>query len=475
MTPDRNSARRSLASLALAALLLAGLTATAAQGASSFAILFRNIDNRIALAEAMVAEGERRAHERINELRQWTGWWESVKALAQAKQTDLAKNIDQRRKNADLLLKTLRGLTSDPKQKRHLPNFGWHSLETASALAGSLAQEARKLNEAIAAGKDQWHIIVAGWVTGGTIQGKIDGLTAEIAAIDTAVADGSFQFHGPFGWQTIGYHRGQAQAAREELAGLKEQIAKGEFPLDIPGIGRVTRNQLEAKLDQVEAAIAKLKATAEAGDLQIHRASVGWVTAKKLQATIDEGEASFQAMKATVADGLLTVHIAGAGGGWWKRQTLESKIADLDKAMADITAAIRAGDYKAQVKGGWNSLNGLKTYIEAREKRLGDPNLTAVQRNQLAEQIDAARTAIKEWTEISALDLTIKGLEKTKFLAWVGTVLKLAKPDFDHRALKREEQVAHMTSFGPELALKLKPLEAKRDAYLEGLTWFSSE
>ncbi len=455
--------------------LVLALAAGSARAASSFTVLLDRIDARIALSDAMVAEGERRASERINELQQWIAWWVSVQALAQEKQTDLMKNIEQRQKNASLLLTTLRGMTGDSKQQRHVPNFGWYSVESATALAGSLAQEARKLGEAIAEGKDQWHIVVAGWITSGGIQARIDGLIADIARIDQSVTDGSYQFHGPFGWQTIGYHRQQAQAARDELIRVKEQIARGEFVLDIPGIGRVTRKQLEAKLDQVESAIAALKATAGAGDLQIHRDAVGWVTRNKLAQAIEENEASYQAMKAAVGDGLFTVHIAGAGGGWWTKEKLEARIAEFDKQIAEITTAIRAGDYKAQVLGGWNSLNMLTAYIEAREKRLQDPNLTQVQRNQVAEEIEAAHKAIREWRDMSAVDLTIKGLEKTKFLAWVGMILKLAKPDFDHRTLKRDEQVYHMTSFEGELALKLRPLEAERDAYLEGLKWFSSE
>ncbi len=473
MTLHATRALRRCAIVAMAASLTVAIALTAAQAASSFTVLLGQIEARIALSEGMVAEGERRAGERINELRQWIAWWESVKALVQSKQADLQKTIDQRRKNAELMLKTLRGMTSDPKQARHIPNFGWYSIESATALLTSLAQEARKLKQAISEGKDNWHVVVVGWMTGGAVQARIDGLVAEIAKIDKGVSDGSYQFHGPFGWQTIDFHRKQAQAARDELLRVKEQIAKGDFPLDIPGIGRLTRNQLEKKLEGVDAAIAKLKAAAGAGDYQIHRASVGWVTANKLAATIEAGETSFQTMKAAVSDGLFTVHIAGAG--WWTREKLEAKIAAFDKTIADITAAVRSGDYNAQVLGGWNTLKGLKSYIEAREKRLGDPNLTQLQRNQIAEEITAAHKAIKEWRDMSAVDLAIKGFEKTTYLAWMGTILKLAKPDFDHRALKRDEQVYHMTSFEAELALKLKPLEAQRDAYLEGLKWFSSE
>ena len=452
-----------------------GMAATPAGAASSFTVLLRQIDARIALSEAMVDEGERRALERINELRQWIAWWESVKALAQAKQTDLKKNIDQRQKNAALLLKTLRGMTTDPKQSRHVPNFGWHSVESATALAASLAQETRKLNQAITTGKDNWHIVVAGWITGGGIQGKIDGLTAQIAKIDKGVNDGSFNFHGPFGWQTIGHHRKQAEGARDELAQVKAQIAKGDFPLTIPGIGQVTRNQLEEKLAGVEAAIAKLKGIATAGDYQIHRDPVGFVTRNKLADMIEQGEASYQAMKAAVGDGLFTVHIAGIGGGWWTRQKLEAKVAAFDKTIADITTAIRSGDYKAQVFGGWQTLNALKNHLANLEKRLQNPNLSQVQRNQIAEEIEAVHKAVKEWRDMSAVDLVIKGLEKTKFLAWAGMVLKLAKPDFDHRTLIRDEQVRHMTSFDGELALRLRPLEAQRDSYLDGMKWFASE
>lgn len=460
---------------AVAAIGIAAAAPVPASAASSFKIHLQSIDDDIALSDAMVREGERRAGERINEIRQWIGWWTSVKALAEAKQTDLKKNIDQRQKNAALLLQTLQSITTSPKQSLHVPNYGWYSVESATALAGSLAQEARKLAQAIKDGKDSWHIITAGWVTGGQIQGRIDGLTAEIASIDKAVGDGKFSYHGPSGWATIGHWRDRAAAARKRMAEVKETIAKGAYALEIPGIGRVTRTQLEKRLAGVEARIAKVKATGTAGNLSIHRPSVGWVTARKLQKQIDDGERSFQAMKKTVADGLLKVHFAGAGGGWWSRETLEKRIASTDETISDTTAAIRAGDYKANVLGGWTSLNGLKTYIKAREKRLADPNLTAVQRNQIAELIEKAHKAIKELAELSALDLALKGLERTKFTAWAATVLTLAKPDFEHRKLKREEMVRHMGSFDGELKLKLQPLEAERDRYLEGMKWFASD
>ncbi|RMF41796.1 MAG: hypothetical protein D6754_00160 [Alphaproteobacteria bacterium] len=450
------------------------LMAHPAAAHSPFKVLLDSLDARIALAEAMEAEGKRQADERIAELRQWIGWWTSVQELAKSKQADLEKNIAERRKNAGLMLGLLRKLISDPKASRNLPGFGWQTIETATALSGSLALEARKLGEAVSAGKDTWHIVVLGWITGGAIQGQIDELEKQITQIQAGVKSGKFTFHGAFGWQTIEASRNEAQAARDELARVRDQISRGDYPLEIPGIGRITRNQLEAKMAELDKTIADLKETAGKGEMTIHRPAVGWVTRNKLQAMIDEGETAYKAMDAAIGQGLFTVHIAGAGGGWWSREKLQAQIAALDKQVADITAAIRAGDYKAQVLGGWASLNELKKYIEDREKRLADPNLAQLQRNQLAEQIEAAHKAITEWRDITAFDLAMKGFEKSRYLGFVASIAKLAKPEYEHRKLKRAEQVYHLSSFEGELALKLKPLESQRAAYQEALSWFGA-
>ena len=262
-------------------------------------------------------------------------------------------------------------------------------------------------------------------------------------------------------------------AAETALAKTKKAMDDGVFRIDhLPGVGRVTEKEVEARLTAVETEIEKIKAARDVGEYKIHRPSVGWATRKSLEKALDDGEASFQTMKKTVSDGLFTVHIAGVGGGWWDRSRLEEKVKAMDKAIADTNAAIRKGDYSAQVYGGWNSLNHLKILVEANEKRLKDPNLKVAQRNQIAEQLEALHKAMKEWRDLSAMDLTIKGFEKTKFLAWVGTILKLAKPDFEHRALIRDERIAHLTSFKPEAELRLMPLEHERDRLLMALDWF---
>ncbi|MGB8811588.1 MAG: hypothetical protein WCC57_00215 [Paracoccaceae bacterium] len=446
----------------------------AVQAADPFAVLLAQHDAKIALSEAMEAEGKRQASERMNELRQWVGWWESVQALAQEKQIDLQKNIEQRSANAGLLTGMLGGLTSNPKQERYIPNYGWSTLETAAALQTSLALEAKQLRDAIAEGKENWYIVAIGWITGGAIQTRIDALEDEIALIEKGVASGEYTFHSAFGWQTIIQHRRMAQEQRAELARVKDQIAKGEYALEIPGIGRITRNQLDARINDVEAAINQLKKSGAAGELTIFRPAIDWVTRNQLQQRADATETSYQTAKALVSDGLFTVHIAGAGGDFWTRDALEEKIAAFDKAITDISAAISTGDYSAQVMGDFYSLKALTAIIQEREKRLADPALNQVQRNQITEQIDAAHKAIKEWRDLSAFDLTIKALDKTKYLAWVGWIMKLAKPDFDHRTLVREEQNYHMGSFDGELALKLKPLEAQRDGFYTARTWFSS-
>jgi hypothetical protein len=52
--------------------------------------------------------------------------------------------------------------------------------------------------------------------------------------------------------------------------------------------------------------------------------------------------------------------------------------------------------------------------------------------------------------------------------------MKPAKPDFDHRTIKRAEMAYHLGSFDGELALRLRPLETQRDAYLAARAWFGT-
>jgi hypothetical protein len=317
--------------------------------------------------------------------------------------------------------------------------------------------------------------VVLGWITGKAIDDRIAALIAEMDSIDKGITSGEFTFHGAFGWTKILHYRNQAAAQRAELVRIKEVIAKGEYALEIPGLGRLTRKDVERLLSEVDAEIVAIKASAGAGGFQIHRPAVGFVTRDGLTKALDDAETSFRTMQALVSDGLFTVHITGAGGGFLKRQEIEQKIADFDKQIADITTAIRAGDYKAQVLGGWMSRNEIGLYIEDREKRLGDPNLAQIQRNQIAEQIEAAHKALTEWRDLSAVDLVIKTSEKTTYMAWLGWVMKLAKPDFDHRALKRDEMTYHVASFDGELRLRLAPLEARRDALMSARVWFAAD
>lgn len=453
---------------------LAALLAAPAPAAETFEVLFGQLEAKIALSEAMEAEGKRQAAERIAELQQWIGWWEGIQALVQAKQADLEKTLAARASNAALMVGTLRGLTQDPKAERYLPNYGWVTLETAAALETSIALEIRQLRDAIQDGRDNWHIVALGWIAGGAVQTRIDALEEEIRQIQAGVTSGEYTFHSAFGWQKLQVSRDMAAQQRAELAAIKDQIAKGTYVLDIPGLGRLTRNDLEARLAETEAAIDALKKQGAAGEFGIFRPSVDWVTRNQLQARLDETQASYEAAEALLTQGLFTVHIAGAGGGFWTKQQLEDQIAAFDKTIEEVRAAIDSGDYGARVMGDFYSLKQLTAILEDRERRLGDPNLNQMQRNQLSEQIDAAHKAIKEWRDLSAFDLTIKALDKTQYLAWVGWVMKLAKPDFDSRTLKRAEQSYHLGSFEGELALRLRPLEAQRDAYLAARAWFAA-
>lgn len=459
--------------LVLVAVVLA-LASQPARAADPFAALLDQHEEKIALSEAMAAEGKRQATERINELQQWVGWWESVQALVQAKQADLQKTIDQRAANAGLMIGLLNGLTANPKEDRHVPNYGWATLETAAALQTSIALEAKQLRDAIAEGKDTWHIVAVGWITGGQLQGRIDDLNAQIEQIGRDVTSGEYTFHSAFGWTKIAVHRQAAIDQRAELARIRDLIAKGEYALEIPGIGRVTKNEVQARLARVEAEIDRLKKQGAAGEFGIFRPAVDWVNRNELARRLDATDTSYRTMEALVSDGLFTVHIAGALGGHLNQKALEERIAAFDKQIDEITEAIRTGDYGANVMGGFNSLKQLTAFIAEREKRLADPNLNQLQRNQIAEQITAAHQAIKEWRDISAFDLTIKALDKSQYLAWVGWIMKLAKPDFDHRKLVREEQAYHLGSFEGELALKLRPLEAERDGLKTAMTWFAA-
>lgn len=458
----------------LALSILLGLAALPARAVEPLAILLEQLDARIALSEAMEKEGVRQAEERIGELEQWIGWWESVRALVEAKQTDLTETLEKRAENAELMLNLVRGLVSDPKQERQIPNYGAVTLETAVALQTSILLEVRQLREAIAEGKDNWHIVAIGWITGGQVQGRIDVLDQEIETIRAGIASGEYLFHSAFGWQKIGIHRTAAEDQRAERKRILCEIEDGTFPLEIPGLGRLTRRDLEARLADVEAQIDALKTQGAEGTFGIFRPAVDWVNRNDLVKRLEETDSSYATAEALLTQGLFTVHVAGVVGGHVTQKNLQDRIDAMDKTIEEVTVAIRAGDYGANVMGGYHSLNQLANILQDRERRIGDPNLTQLQRNQLAEQIEAVHKAMKEWRDISAFDLTIKALDKTQYLAWVGWVMKLARPDFDARTIRRAEMAYHLGSFDGELALRLRPLETQRDALLAARAWFAA-
>jgi uncharacterized protein (DUF2164 family) len=164
-------------------------------------------------------------------------------------------------------------------------------------------------------------------------------------------------FHSAFGWQKIGQARQAAADQRAELARIRKEIEDGTFPIEIPGIGRVTRRDVEARLADVEARIDALKKQGAEGTFGIFRPAVDRVNRNDLAKRLDETEASCKTAEALVSKGLFSVHIAGALGGHVTRQDLENHIAAIDKQIEDVTEAIRTGDYGANVMGGFHSLN----------------------------------------------------------------------------------------------------------------------
>lgn len=463
--------------VAAGAVLGAGLCgASGAQAITPLDLLLSDLDARIAEQDALVAYGQHRATERMNELRLWIGWWESVQEVVRGKQDDLAHNFQYRVRNADAALALLRSITDAPDQSRNLPGFGWMSVDRATAMTASLAVEASRLRELISEGLDNWFVVVVGWTTSDRIKRQIEGLRAEIESIHAASADGDYRFHvSPHAWTSIARHRDRAAALREERAALEERFRAGEYTLRIPGIGNVNRNQLQARIDDLEARIDTLRKQRDAGELSIHRPALGGMkTRAALVQEIDEAEASLREVRTLISDGLFGVHLAGLLQGRFTRRDVEERIDGLDKAIGDVTEAIRTGDYRASVRAGHHSLNTLHEHMEALERRLDNPNLTDIQRNQILEQLERSRKSIAEWRQISAFDLMIKGAEKVSLTGLLPQFMRLARPEIEHRELKQKERLAHLPSFDLEFEMRLRVLQDRLAHYREGMKWFVS-
>jgi len=457
-------------------VLLAGLVAaTEVRAVSPLNLLLAEIDARIAAEDAMIAYGEMRATERMNELRHWISWWESVNQVVTDKQQELEKNFQYRQRNASSALALIRSITDTPTEQRELPGFGWMSVERATALTASIALEASRFRELVSEGRDNWMIVTIGWITSGGVQARIDGLIEELEKIDAGRNDGSYSFiFDGHQWTSIGRHRRRAEELRDERARIVARFAAGEYALHIPGIGHLNRQQLEARIDQIEARIDALHKRHAANELPIHRPALGGTrTRKVLVREIDEAEEGLRLARALISDGLFTVHLAGLLTGTYKRQDVEQRIERLDATITNVTELIRTGDYVATVRSGRHSLNGLKRLLETVERRLADPNLTDVQRNQLLEQMDRIRKSFDEWSQISAYDLMIKGVELTSLTGLLPQFMKLARPDIEQRELRQRERLDHMTSFDLEYGMRLRELQERLAVHREAMKWFA--
>jgi hypothetical protein len=449
----------SLVSLAL--LLIAAVAPVA--GADALATHFGWIDDGIAQHKAILTEIARRAEERAVQLEKWVEYWIGIRNLTREMFTSLEQDFDARIKGAEKALGTLQSVVTKPEEERHLPQYGWQSTVTMAKAIKDLKDEWAKAKALYQKGKKEWHIAGLGWQSGEAIEAKIKALQEEIKATRQGVTDGTYEIHyAGVGWVNGRHARGRIEQAEKEKQSLRELVAKGEYEVVIPGLGPRTRNRLDAEIRQQEEAIAGLRTTAAKGELSIHRAAIGWNNRHQLQAALDEGAKSYAAMEKLVGDGLFNVWIDSHGAGWMTLKDLRDRIAGMDKALAEANKATASGTYNANVYGGWATKNAIEEGIKNAGKELANANLTPEQRKGIAARVEKLRKALTDWQHLSAFDVAIKGLERTRTAAWLALPLKLAKPDFDYRKLVRAERTTHLSAdFERDLTMALQPYELR--------------
>ena len=454
---------RRIGVLLVAAAIAAGMAAAGAGGAAAqqnaLDMRLGLLDDQIAREQETLLEIERQAKVRVDELSAWMGFWQSIKDLARSQFDTLKSDFDQRIKILEAASGGLTGTTSRTDQ-RNVPGVGWVSTESLANNLLLMRSEAEKVRQLFADGKETWHYAALGWLTGEAIQGHIDGIDAEIQAILKGVQDGTFQVHiNSTGWIVGKGPRDRIAAHEAEQQRLRDLAARGEFVVDIPGLGPHTRNTLDARIAAIETTIADLRTRYGRGEVAIHRPAIGWQTRDQLEQALADGERSFEAMKLLVGQGLYTIWINAYGAGWLKGEDIDARVKSIEEGIETAAQQVRDSTYTASTLLGWQTRLGLVQAIDTTGKSLQNPDLRPEQREALAQQLDNLRKSLAEWQKISALDLVIKGLEKSRVGAWAALPLKLAKPDFDRRELIRAEQTAHLADFPEELSLALAPHE----------------
>ncbi|MBI4872771.1 MAG: hypothetical protein HY814_14535, partial [Candidatus Riflebacteria bacterium] len=367
------------------------------------------LDGELGQLQALLAEIERRAQQRVAQLQKWVEWWTKVKEFADETATKLSNDFAERIANAAKAAGTLGGLSgSSPPGKRHLPHFGWHDTATLAKLASDLQKEHGKAVELAAALKAEWHIAAVGWATGQVIQRHIDETEKQIRDLNQGLRDGSFELHvAGYGWTRGSRARNRIAELEKQRQGIRDRVFSGDYEVAIPGLGLRTRKKLEAEIAGVEAELEKRRAEAARGDLKIHRPAFDWMTQKQLREDLDAGAKSFEAMKKAVADGVYNAWLVETG--WAKRVDLERRVQELDASLAKARDALAKGNYRAQLPVGWATANELNKALEDLGKQLGNPKLDAKAREHLSKQLEEHRKSLAELQAVSAFDLLILG------------------------------------------------------------------